>query len=123
MKGSLSGIRKLIYRLASLVVVLMPGVLFAAQLVGDTTPKLSGQALVNSLRKGGYVIYFRHGQTTKIGEKDVDDKELENCAIQRNLSQEGEAQTKGIGVAFKKLHIPVGAVYSSPYCRCMDSAK
>jgi phosphohistidine phosphatase SixA len=100
-----------------------PGLLLAAQLVGDTTPKLSGQALINELKKGGYIIYFRHGSTSDIGEKDMEDPDLDNCAIQRNLSKEGQDQTKAIGVAFRKLQIPVGEVYASPYCRCLDTAK
>jgi phosphohistidine phosphatase SixA len=95
----------------------------AAQLVGDTTPKLSGPALVNELKKGGYVLYFRHGLTNNTGEKDVEDQDLPNCGIQRNLSPEGQAQTKAIGAAFNQLQIPVNEVYSSPYCRCLDTAK
>ena len=66
--------------------------LFAAQLVGGITPKLSGQGLINELKKGGYIIYFRHGTTSDFGEKDVEDKVLNDCAIQRNLSAEGRAQ-------------------------------
>jgi phosphohistidine phosphatase SixA len=106
-----------------LVLLSMPSVLFAAQLVGGITPKLSGQALINELKKGGYIIYFRHGQTSNIGEKDVEDKELNDCAIQRNLSAEGQDQTKEIGAAFRSLQIPIGEVYSSPYCRCLDTAR
>jgi phosphohistidine phosphatase SixA len=95
----------------------------AAQLVGDTVSKLSGPALIDELKKGGHVIYFRHGATSNFGEKDVEDKDIENCAIQRNLSAEGQEQTKAIGEVFKKLQIPVDEVYSSPYCRCLDTAR
>jgi phosphohistidine phosphatase SixA len=124
MNDALRGIRKLQQCAISLLFLLStPGLLLAAQLVGDTTPKLSGQALINALQKGGYVIYFRHGLTSDIGEKDVEDKNLDNCAIQRNLSKEGQDQTRAIGAAFRKLRIPVGEVYTSPYCRCVDTAK
>jgi phosphohistidine phosphatase SixA len=67
-------------------------------------------------------MYFRHGLTSKTGEKDVDAKDMSNCAIQRNLSEEGQAQTKAIGTAVAKHQIPAGDVYSSPYCRCIDTA-
>src|SRR5262245_6011556 len=108
MLGSLSQARKLRYYVLSLLVLLSaPGLLSAAQLVGDITPKRSGQALVTALKKGGYVIYFRHGETSNIGEKDVEDKDLDNCAIQRNLSAGGQVQTKAIGEAFKALQIPI----------------
>jgi phosphohistidine phosphatase SixA len=111
------------YATTLLFLLSTPGLLLAAQLVGDTRPKLSEQALISELKKGGYVIYFRHGATSNFDEKDVADKDLDNCAIQRNLSAEGQDQTKGIGVAFRKLRIPVGEVYASPYCRCLDTAK
>jgi phosphohistidine phosphatase SixA len=68
-------------------------------------------------------MYFRHGLTNKTGEKDVANQDLSNCALQRNLSAEGQAQTRAIGAAVARYHIPVGDVYSSPYCRCLDTAK
>lgn len=124
MPGSLSYTRRLKhYVLSFLLMLSAPGVLAAAQLVGETAPKLSGEGLVNALKKGGYVIYFRHGETSNIGDKDVADTDLGNCALQRNLSAGGQSQTKAIGQAFKALQIPVSHVYSSPYCRCLDTAK
>jgi phosphohistidine phosphatase SixA len=100
-----------------------PGIVSAGQLTGDTSPKMSGPELVKELQKGGYVIYFRHGITAESGEKDVVDADLDDCAKQRNLSDAGQAQTKGIGGAFRVLKIPAGEVYSSPYCRSVDTAR
>ena len=99
----------------------VPGV--AGQLEGDTQPKLSGTALIKELKKGGYIVYFRHGITADFGEKDVADAELGDCTRQRNLSEEGRRQTKSIGQTFQQLEIPIGHVYSSPYCRCVETAK
>ncbi len=79
--------------------------------------------MIEALKQGGYVIYFRHGATTKTGEKTVRAEDLDNCAVQRNLSNAGRSQTKTIGSVFNQLQIPVGTVYSSLYCRCMDTAK
>jgi phosphohistidine phosphatase SixA len=108
---------------ALLLVLTVPAAASAGQLSGDTSPKLSGPALVKELQKGGYVVYFRHGLTTDHGEKDVSDADLDDCARQRNLSDAGQAQTKEIGAAFRALRIPVGDVYSSPYCRCLETAR
>jgi phosphohistidine phosphatase SixA len=108
---------------AVLLLLAAPGIVSAGQLSGDTTPKLSGAALVKELQKGGHVIYFRHGTTAESGEKDVADADLDDCARQRNLSDAGQTQTKEIGAAFKVLRIPVGEVYNSPYCRCVDTAR
>lgn len=83
--------------------------------------KLSGQALVNALKGGGYVIYFRHAQT----EKDYADQikaKMGDCSTQRMLSEAGWQQSRQIGMGFEKLGIPVGQVYSSEYCRAWQTA-
>ena len=114
-------------RIAQLTVGLLflaaPALLGAGQFVGDSQPKLGGPSMVRELRKGGYIIYFRHGLTAETGEKDVADTDLDDCPRQRNLSDAGRTQTKRIGEALQQLQIPVGQVYSSPYCRCLETAK
>lgn len=124
MKDATSPIRT-IMRCAGVLLLLLgaPGVLSAGQLTGDTSPKLSGAALIKELQKGGYVIYFRHGTTSEQGEKDVAGADLDDCSRQRPLADAGQAQTKEIGAALKALRIPAGEVYSSPYCRCLDTAR
>ena len=124
MKTAMSRLREIVRYAATLLLILgAPGFAAAGQLSGDTSPKLTGTALIKELQKGGHVIYFRHGITAESGEKDVSDAELDDCTRQRNLSDAGQAQTKEIGAAFKSLGIPVGDVYSSPYCRCVDTAR
>lgn len=80
------------------------------------------QDAVQALSQGGYVIYFRHAATDH-ETVDTDRENLENCATQRNLSDLGRAQAEAIGTAFGLLDIPVDDVLSSPYCRCMDTAR
>jgi phosphohistidine phosphatase SixA len=89
----------------------------------DSPPNvLEGQKLVEALRAGGYVIYFRHG-ISDLSTYDTDRDNLKNCATQRALSQEGRRQMRAIGEAIKALGIRVSAVLSSPYCRSIDTAK
>jgi phosphohistidine phosphatase SixA len=83
-------------------------------------PELS--SVLGELRKGGLVIYFRHGATEATGPSDTT-TDLSRCETQRNLSAEGRAQATRIGTAFRVLGIPVGAVESSPFCRCKDTAQ
>ena len=83
---------------------------------------IDGVELVEALRGGGYVLYFRHG-TTDLSTSDSDRTSLTNCATQRILSQEGRQQMTDIGKQIQRLRIPVGTVLSSPYCRCIDTAK
>lgn len=78
-------------------------------------------AVISDLRKGGLVIYFRHGTTDQTGPNG--EGNLADCATQRNLSAEGRDQATEIGRAFRSLGIPVGAVTTSPLCRCKDTAK
>lgn len=78
-------------------------------------------ALVEALRKGGYVIYFRHA-TTDQSQLDTDTPDLKNCAKQRNLNEQGRAEALAIGRAILSLRIPIGQVLSSQYCRARDTA-
>lgn len=83
--------------------------------------KLSGAELLNALRGGGYVIYFRHAQTEKDYADQVSAK-MGDCSTQRMLSETGWQQAKTIGKAFQALKIPVSQVYSSEYCRAWQTA-
>jgi len=78
--------------------------------------------LLQRLRRGGLVVYFRHAATDRshMDQKPVD---LSDCAKQRNLSDEGRRQSQIIGEAFRTLGIPLGPILSSPYCRAMDTAR
>jgi hypothetical protein len=61
----------------------------------DADP-LEGQALVEALRRGGYVIFFRHARTD-FSQPDSDRQNLEDCGTQRNLSEAGRADAHAIG--------------------------
>ena len=77
--------------------------------------------LIADLRKGGYVIFFRHTATDR-KQKDLD-LDFENCDTQRNLNQKGRDQAQAIGVSFKRLNIPIGTVLASPFCRTLETAQ
>ena len=83
---------------------------------------LSEHQLVDALRAGGYIIYFRHGITDH-STYDTDRNNLENCAAQRLLSEEGRKEMRDIGAAIRTLGIQVSSVFSSPYCRCIDTVR
>ncbi len=73
------------------------------------------------LRKGGFVLLMRHASTVSAG---VDPRgyKLTDCATQLALSDEGRAEAIRIGEALKEQRIPIGKVYTSPFCRCRDTA-
>jgi phosphohistidine phosphatase SixA len=47
---------------------------------------------------------------------------LDDCTTQRNLSAEGRAQAARIGELFRANGIAAADVYSSQWCRCLETA-
>lgn len=83
--------------------------------------KISGAVLVQALRQGGHIIYFRHG-STEIDYADQMVAKMGYCHSQRMLSEKGWQQARKIGIGFQALQIPVDKVYSSEYCRAWQTA-
>jgi len=73
------------------------------------------------LRAGGVVVALRHAHAP--GTFDPPGFELGRCATQRNLDESGRAQARAIGAWFSSHHLVPSAVRSSPWCRCMDTAR
>jgi broad specificity phosphatase PhoE len=74
-----------------------------------------------ALRAPGTVIVLRHSYAP--GGFDPPDARLDDCSTQRNLDDNGRAQAKRIGEAFRAHGISVGRVLSSPRCRCLDTGR
>jgi hypothetical protein len=77
--------------------------------------------LLAELRKGGYIIYFRH-TSTDFSRDDTRSKSDDDCDNQRPLTDKGRAEAREIGAAFRELKIPVDRVLASPRCRTMETA-
>ena len=75
-----------------------------------------------ALKAGGYVIFIRHA-VTEPGIGDPAHFKLGDCSTQRNLSDQGRADAKRIGAAFRHNQIPVSEVWSSRWCRCLETAQ
>ncbi|CAI8282771.1 MAG: Uncharacterised protein [Gammaproteobacteria bacterium] len=86
---------------------------------------LEAQAQVISLKDAletrGTVIFFRHALAPGYG--DPTNFQVDDCATQRNLDQRGREQAKQIGDAFKSLDFATDTVHSSPWCRCLETAR
>lgn len=84
--------------------------------------QVSASKIASMLNKGGYVVYLRHTST----EKDYADQvtaDVNNCSTQRTLSEKGWNEANLIGSSFSILNIPIGALYSSEYCRAWKTAR
>lgn len=77
-------------------------------------------ALLDMLKAGGLILYFRHGATPDYMEPGITD--FADCAPQRMLNALGRAQAARIGEAMRGLALRIDKVVSSPYCRCVDTA-
>ncbi len=87
----------------------------------DARPPLTKE-LLTQLQQGGFILYFRHGETPNYKDP-IEGDHYEDCAQQRNLSADGRAQARTIGKAFRDLEIPLGVIRSSPFCRSADTAR
>ncbi|MGI8909659.1 MAG: trypsin-like peptidase domain-containing protein [Rubrobacteraceae bacterium] len=77
--------------------------------------------MLSPVRGGGAIIVIRHAATDR-SEPDDAQVDLDDCSTQRNLTDEGRADARTIGEAFRELRIPVGTVWASPYCRARETA-
>jgi len=80
------------------------------------------EELVTDMKKGGYVIVFRHG-ATNADQADTDPFHLDNIGAQRVLSDKGRDVAKRVGDSFRSLGIPLGKVYSSEFNRATETAQ
>ena len=79
------------------------------------------EAVWPALRTPGAVVVLRHSFAP--GGFDPPDSRLDDCSTQRNLDENGRAQARRLGEAFRQQGIAVGAVLSSPRCRGHDTAR
>jgi hypothetical protein len=83
---------------------------------------LAGPALVQALKSGGLILYFRHA-STDFGQNDDAMSGYEDCVRQRNLTDRGREEARRIGAVIKRLGIPIGDVLASPFCRTRETAQ
>jgi phosphohistidine phosphatase SixA len=89
---------------------------------GAHAQALSGKALVDGLRRGGYVIVMRHASSPR----DAPDERTanpDNVERQRQLDEAGRAGATAMGRAIRTLDIPIGDVYTSPTYRGQETVR
>ncbi|MCK5362919.1 MAG: histidine phosphatase family protein [Gammaproteobacteria bacterium] len=73
------------------------------------------------MKRGGHVVLMRHATAEQAGDPLA--FAINDCGVQRNLSQEGRREAELIGRAFRAWSVPVAKVLSSRYCRTQETAK
>lgn len=95
---------------------------FLATILAFAAPAFADEAQAwKALREGGHVALIRHASTVS-GLGDPPGYRLDDCATQRNLSEAGRAEARRLGERFRKEGVDVEKVYTSPWCRCRDTA-
>lgn len=77
--------------------------------------------LVDDLKDGQHVLLMRHADAPGYG--DPTGYIIGKCSTQRNLGEYGKKQAKVIGSWLNKQGIDKAQIFSSPWCRCLDTAE
>lgn len=77
--------------------------------------------LWEALASGSHVALLRHALAP--GNGDPPEFRLGQCTTQRNLSDEGRDQASKIGDRFRENNIYAARIFSSQWCRCLETAK
>ncbi|WP_454017616.1 histidine phosphatase family protein [Azospirillum sp. Marseille-Q6669] len=69
----------------------------------------------------GLIILMRHAEAPGVG--DPPNFQLRDCATQRNLDANGREQARRVGDRLRSLAVGGATVYSSQWCRCLETAR
>ena len=83
---------------------------------------LSGAALVEALRQGGYVLLMRHA-SSPLAPPVAGAVEPDNTRLERQLDDKGRTTARAMGMAIKVLLIPIKEVWSSPTYRALETVR
>ncbi|MDZ4056000.1 MAG: histidine phosphatase family protein [Polynucleobacter sp.] len=76
--------------------------------------------MADELSDGRHVLLMRHADAP--GFSDPAGYRLDQCGTQRNLGEAGKAQAVRTGQWLSEQGIRQAIVFSSPWCRCIDTA-
>lgn len=75
---------------------------------------------LSQLNTPGTALLIRHALAPGVG--DPAEFSLEDCETQRNLSEQGREQAQNIGKKLQEAGFESAYVYSSRWCRCLETA-
>lgn len=87
---------------------------------GVQTMTLAQTELASAMQDGQHVLIMRHADAPGYG--DPQGYQLNQCSTQRNLGERGRKQAQAIGEWLAKQGVTKAQVYSSAWCRCLDTA-
>jgi broad specificity phosphatase PhoE len=82
----------------------------------------SPQDLIGLLRQGGYVLVMRHASSPREAPTRPQ-ANPDNPKLERQLDETGRRGASAMGDALRRLRIPIGAVFTSPTYRAMETVR
>ena len=79
------------------------------------------ELIARNMQDGNHFVILRHALAPGTG--DPQDFVLGDCATQRNLSAKGRSQAEKIGELLRSHGIDNARVFSSQWCRCLETAR
>jgi phosphohistidine phosphatase SixA len=76
--------------------------------------------IIERMRAGGHILMIRHALAPGFG--DPPNFQIGDCSTQRNLDDRGREQARSIGDWLRSQGITSARVYSSQWCRCLETA-
>ncbi len=89
--------------------------------VTSVTHAADEAALWRALASKDHFALLRHAIAPGTG--DPSEFAVDDCSKQRNLSEEGRRQATRIGLRFRESGIQAARIYSSQWCRCLETAR
>jgi phosphohistidine phosphatase SixA len=93
--------------------------LLSAQLSAADHPE--PEEVIKGMRDGGHILMIRHALAPGTG--DPANFQIGDCSTQRNLDNRGREQARAIGTWLRSAGITSAKVYSSRWCRCLETAE
>ena len=76
--------------------------------------------LIDRMKFGGHILVIRHALAP--GRGDPPNFKIGDCSTQRNLDDSGRTQARSIGTWLRTKGIKSARIYSSQWCRCLETA-
>ena len=77
--------------------------------------------MIERMKTGGHILIIRHALAPGTG--DPANFRIGDCSTQRNLDDRGREQAGAIGKFLRSKGITSARVYSSQWCRCLETAE
>ncbi len=77
--------------------------------------------VIDRLTAGGHILMIRHALAP--GNGDPPNLKIGDCTTQRNLDETGRVQARSIGAWLRRNGVTSARVYSSQWCRCLETAR